>query len=278
MLLRNLLACCLGPLLAPFVLSAPPYEWATPVRLTSATCTEFSGVSSLPLTAETVSLLKFSADNGLALPMRGSDVWSNGSGDEMLKWLGSLAEQNQPDTTLILYFSTHQLKDGNTRFTDGPDLEPTRLVDAINKAAGHYKRVLFINDSCYGTALERGGSFADNVIRLYSARSDELSMEFKFNKGPYGLEEFVEKERVFLRANWNWDPPGMGLLGIMGLKAGLHFREESPATIDLQHFVDELSRFRDLYNEEIRQARAQHLTLIPASANFDILKRSHPPE
>ncbi len=129
-----------------------------------------------------------------------------------------------------------------------------------------------MNDSCYAAALEKYGSFASNVIRFYTSRENEVSVDLIFDKGPYGLEEFTKGERHFLKSQMQWDPKGMSFFGIIGLKAALALTRGNRASVDLQTLLGEMNRFRDLYDEEIRQAKVQHFVLMPADANIELLK------
>ena len=244
------------------------------MRLATATCSKFPWVSDLPFTPETASLLKRCAVDEFGLADGKTDAWSNGSSEEFLGWLKQIGEKGDPDSTLILFLATHQWGDGRTKFSSGSDLAPEKLIRAINEAAARYQRILFINDGCYASGLEKRGSFSDKVIRLYASGNDHPALDVNFDKGPYGLEEFAQKERLFLRSRMQWNPKGMSFLGLIGLKAALSPREKSAASLDLQTFMREMNRCRDLYNETVRQAKAQRLALAPSDANFVILKRS----
>ncbi len=87
------------------------YQCSSSMRFAAATCTQFSWISDLPSTSETVALLKHGAVDGFGLPFEKTDFWSNGSAEEFLGWLKELAEKGKSDSTLIFYFSTLQLKD-----------------------------------------------------------------------------------------------------------------------------------------------------------------------
>jgi hypothetical protein len=250
------------------------YRWATPVRLAFASCSEFPWVSDLPLTTETIRLLKRSATDAFGLPAERIHSWNNGSAEEFRGWLKEVGGKTEPDAVLILFFATHQLKDGRTRFTKGPDLPPEQLVDAVNTAAQHGQRLVFINDSCYAAALEKAGNFSDRVIRLYAADRREEAVDVHFEEGPFGLEDFARAERLFLQSRWDWKPPGMSLLGLLGLKAALKLAEERPATIDLRMLLDRMNRARQAYDDQVRQAKIQHISLAPADANIVLLKKS----
>ncbi len=248
------------------------YEWAVPTRLAVATCSQFSGVSALPLTSETVSLLERCVVDELHLPPDHADFWNNGSASEFLEWMHGIAKKGDPHTTLLLYFATHQWSDGRTKFTRGPNMKPEDLIQAINDAGHHYQRILFINDSCYAAKLENCGRFSNNILRFYSSAEEERAVDLYFDHGPYGLQHFIQKERAFLHSKMQWDPQGMTFLGLIGLKTGLLLTGKHIETVDLQSFVQKMNQFRELYNEEIRQARAQHFILVPATSNFVILK------
>lgn len=260
----------------PVKAAKPRYQWAGPTRVASACCTEFSGLSDLPLSAESVTLLKRSLEE-LGPGTEALDEWSNGSAQEFLAWTSRLAEKGKTDTTLILFLCTHQLKDAQLRFTEGPNMEGARFIEAMNHLGGRYERVLLLNDSCFAAGLERKGTFATNVIRFYSASGDEASVDLNFDKGAYGLEEFVEKERTWVREAWRWEPRGMGFFATMSLKILNRWRQEPSAGVDLQRFFNAFTRYRNQYNDEIRQARAQHPKLVPSDANFVILQPTADP-
>ena len=250
----------------------PKYQWAIPVHFAAATCTEFSWVSDLPNTDETAALFKRCVVDRFGLPLDKTNFWSDGSNEEFLSWLNGLAEKGRSDSTLIFYFATHQWSNGQTKFSKGPNLEPEKLIQAINKAAKQYRSILFINDSCYAAALEKYGSFSSNIIRFYTSKDNEVSIDLVFDKGPYGLEEFTQKERQFLKSEIQWEPKGMSFFGIIGLKAALALAQRNGTTVDLQALLGEMNRFRDLYDEEIRQAKVQHFVLMPADANIELLR------
>ncbi|MBI4025279.1 MAG: hypothetical protein HY360_09890 [Verrucomicrobia bacterium] len=263
-----------GSLAAGQASPAQGWEWDFPAHIATAVCTQFPWVSDLPMTGETVRLLRRCALDGLGLPAARMDHWSNGSADEFVAWLNDLAKKGTLDCTLILYFSTHQQSDGRLKFTTGPDLSANRMVHVVNAAAVNFNRLLLINDSCYAAALEKGGSFSDKVIRLYASTERETSRDLDFDRGPAGLEDFAANERRFLRTRLQWEPRGMSFLGLMGLKWALRLMEKNDEGVDLQTLVCEMIRCRDLYNEDVRQARAQHPVLAPANANFTLVRRA----
>ena len=253
-------------------ISPSKYMWATPVRLATATCSEFPWVSDLPMTSETLALLKRCAVDEFGLSPDKVDSWNNGSADEFLSWMKELVQKGDTDSMLILYFATHQKSDGRTKFVHGPDLPPAQLMEAINALAKRYQRVLFIDDSCYAAALEKCGSFSENVIRLYSSEEDAVAIDLNFDNGPYGLDEFIKKEQRILQSRLNLNLKGMSFLSLMGLKAAVAISDKSLLSIDLQTLVREMNQWRDQYDEDIRQAKVQHLKLVPADANLEILK------
>ena len=250
---------------------AADYHWASPIRFATASCTEFSWVSDLPFTTETTSFLQQGAIE-LGLSREKIDSWQNGSGEEFLDWLHALSKKGEAETTLVFYFSTHQKRDGQIKFSKGSDLTSKTFVSSFNDLSKNYHRVLLINDSCYSSVLEKVEPFSEKVIRLYSTREDEVAKDFPFDQGPYGFDEFTQKERLFLK-KMDWPIKGMSFIGIIGLKAGLQLTREAASSIDLQTLLSEMNLCRDQYNAEIRQARAQHFQLVPSDANFRMIER-----
>jgi hypothetical protein len=172
---------------------------------------------------------------------------------------------------VILYFVTHQLDDGRTKFSEGPDLSPRQLIDGVNGLARGYGRVLFVNDSCFGPALEGKGRFEPNVVRLYASAEDQEACHVRFGKGPYGLEKFVRPELEMLDRDLGWRPDGMTLLGLIALKAGGSLPEMEVSSLRLQAWFRKMCEFRDRYDDEVRQRKVPHFVLVPATADFQIL-------
>ena len=248
------------------------YRFPFPVRIATASCTDFEWVSDLPICAETARLLERTATGKFGLSPDRVDSWTNGALEEFLGWLKTVEDKGAPDATLIFYFVTHQMKDGSLKFSKGADLSPAGFVGAVNCLARRYNRVLLVNDCCYGAVLEGGGKFDDNVVRVYAASEDEEAFNLRFGKGPYGLDKFVEKERAWLKEKLGWEPPGMTFLGLIGLKSALEISKE-PAYLRLQTLVRRMRADRDLYDESIRQKKVQHIVLVPPTADFEILVR-----
>jgi hypothetical protein len=264
------------------LLLLPVYAWAaepaifrfsSPTRIATASCTDFAWVSDLPLCLETARLLQLAGTEKFGLSPDKVEAWANGSSEDFLGWLKALEEKGAPNATMILYFVTHQLKDGSMKFSKGSDLAAADLIEAINRLARRYDRVVFINDSCYGAVLETRGKFYDNVVRLYAASDEEEACNLRFGKGPYGLEKFLKNERTYLAGDMKWEPPGMTFLGIIGLKAALEMAANPGSSVDLQTFFRRMSAMRNEYDESIRQKKVQHLILVPSTANFDLLDR-----
>ncbi len=249
------------------------YRFAQPVRVATASCTHFEWVSDLPVCLETARLLERSATGKFGLPADRIESWTNGTSEEFLGWLKTVEDKGAPDASLIFYFVTHQQKDGSFRFSKGADLSPARFVEAVNHLARRYDRVVLVNDCCYGAVLEGGGKFYQNVIRVYAASEEEQAFNLRFGKGPYGMEEFLKEGRAYLKKRMSWDPPGMTFLGIVGLKAALEMSKDAGSPVDLQTFFRRLTTARDLYDTSIRQKNVQHIVLVPATANFEILVR-----
>lgn len=259
-----------------FLLLSPAYgdsfQFAAPTRIATASCTDFEWVSDVPLCLESAKLLRKVATEKFGVSDKMVHAWSNGSAEDFLRWLKTLEEKGSPDSTLILYFVTHQLTDGRLKFSKGEDLAGSVFVEAMNSLARHYDRIVLINDCCYGAAMEGCGKFYDNIVRLYAASEEEEADNLRFGKGPYGLEKFLKAERSWLVSALKWDPPGMSFLGVIGLKAGCELAGTGGA-VDLQTFFRSLSAARNEYDESIRQKKVQHLILVPSMANFDILTR-----
>lgn len=249
------------------------YCFPFPVRIATASCTDFEWVSDLPICAETARLLERTATGKFGLSPDRVDSWTNGALEEFLGWLKTVESKGAPDATLIFYFVTHQLKDGSLKFSKGADLSPAGFIEAVNCLARRYNRVLLVNDCCYGAVLEGGGKFDDNVVRIYAASEREEACNLRFGKGPYGMEKFLKEERAYLRDCMDWDPPGMTFLGIIGLKAALEIARSPGASVDLQDLFRRMSANRDLYDASIRQKKVQHLVMVPPTADFQILTK-----
>ncbi len=270
--------CIQSFVLAEETRSFPYYQWAVPVRVAVATCSQFHWVSHLPLTSETVFLLKRSAVDTFGLSMEKTDFWENGTAEEFLEWMEAVGKKGDLNSTLIFYFSTHQRRNGRTKFSKGQDLEGERLVQEMNEIAKRYQRILFINDSCYASALEKKGVFSERILRFYSSKEDQLAIDLNFDKGPYGLEEFIQNERSFLKSEWQWNPKGTSFLAMIGFKSALALGKSFPKTMDLQMVFKQMEKSRDLYDQEVRQAKVQNFILIPSDANFEMLKRMDDPQ
>lgn len=255
------------------IAAEPSFRFSMPVRVATASCTDFEWVSDMPVCLETARLLEKSAVASFGLPADRVDSWSNGTAEEFLSWTKTLEEKAAPDATLFFYFVTHQLKDGHFKFSRGPDLSAADFVDAVNRLARRYDRVVLLDDCCYGAVLEGGGKFYDNVVRVYAASEDEEAVNLKFEKGPYGLAKFLKEERSYLKDKLGWDPQGMTFFGVIGLRAALEISQSPPVSVELQAFFRRMSAQRDLYDTSIRQKNVQHLVLVPATADFQILKK-----
>lgn len=252
------------------------YHFSHPIRIATASCTDFEWVSDLPICLETARLLERSATANFGLSLDRVDSWTNGTSEEFLSWLKTLEEKSAPDATLIFYFVTHQLKDGSFKFSRGADLPAADFVEAVNRLASRYDRVVLIDDCCYGAVLEHGGRFHDNVVRVYAAADEEPACNLRFGKGPYGMEKFLRQERAYLKDGMGWDPPGMTFLGLIGLKAALEMSKDAGPSVDLQSFFRGMSAARDSYHASIRQKNVQHILLVPPTADFEILtKKEH---
>ncbi|MCC7519214.1 MAG: hypothetical protein IT578_08530 [Verrucomicrobiae bacterium] len=251
---------------------AGDWEWSGPVRLATASCSRFSWVSDLPMAPETGRLLEHFAVDVLRLPGSGIHRWDNGSAEDFIRWLEELSRNGDPQTTLILWFSTHQKEDGRMKFSEGPDLAPSDLVAALNRVAASYARLLFMNDSCHAAALERVRGFRENVVRLHASREREEAADVEFSKAPFGVERFSREARADLRGKMRWDPPGMTLMGLFLLEGGRRAARDA-SSVDLQELVAAMNASRDRFEAEVRQARPQRLVLAPADANFELVRR-----
>jgi hypothetical protein len=249
------------------------FQFSSPTRLATASCTDFPWISDLPLCLETANLLKRVSVDVFHLTADDIDSWENGSSEEFLTWLGQVADKGRPDSTLVFYFVTHQLKDGQEKFNRGTGLSGGRLIEAINRVAIRYHRVLFINDCCYGAALEKQGNFSSNVIRLYTADEEHAAYNLDFEKGPYGLAKFLAKERAYLKADMKWEPRGMTFFGLIALKTGLDIAEKPESSIDLRMIFERMIYFCNLYDDKVRQHDVQKFILMPTAANFEILNK-----
>lgn len=249
------------------------FRFSSPTRIATASCTDFSWVSDLELCQETARLVEKAATGPFGLAADRLERWSNGSKEEFLAWLARLEQKGEPDGTLILYFVTHQLADGNFKFSRGPDLTCAEFLDAINKLARKYDRVILLDDCCYGALLEGGGKFFDNVVRVYAASEDEEAYHFRFGKGPYGLDQFLKAERDYLRQTMGWQPPGMTFMGIIGLKSALELAAGPVDSVSLQAFFRQMAANRDVYDELVRQKKVQHILLVPPTCDWQLLVR-----
>ena len=110
---------------------------------------------------------------------------------------------------------------------------------------------------------------SDSVLFIERGRRGR---DLLFDKGPYGLDSFIEKERRFIQSKKKWDPKGLSFFVLIGFKAFFSLTEKQPSSIDLQHLLHEMNDFRHLYDNEVRQARVQHFELVPSTANFEILR------
>jgi hypothetical protein len=259
-------------ILLPFSALAETYQWAAPTRFVSALCTKFDFVSDLPLSHETTELFSNWSQYENFRKQEMNDQWENGSSEEFQSWLDKIGSQGKVESVLIFYLSTHQNKDGSLKFSKGADLSGKDLIQSLKKVSQRFQKVLFIDDSCYAASLEECGTWPENIIRLYSSDKKEAAIDVEFNKGPYGLDDFSKKEREFLAEKYTWKPKGMSFFGLMTLKAGLDLKDLS-SSLDLQTFFKALNRFRDQYDEDVRQAKVQHFILKPESANLTLLKR-----
>lgn len=249
------------------------WEWALPVRVGLATCWEYSWVSDLPVTPDTTAFLRQVAVEGLKLPPDHVDEWNNGTAGNFLEWIDALGRKGDGATTLILYFATHQRDDGRTKFSEGPDLPGRALVNVVNKLALQYRAVLFVNDSCHAASLEEEGRFATNVIRLYASSRDEDAVDLRFEKGPYGFEEWMAKDRDVWRAWSKSDPKGLSFLMMMGLKAGNSLQKRDDSVLDLKLLLKEMNRARSEYDDRVRHRGVQQIQIFPENANLPLARR-----
>ncbi len=253
--MRRLSFCLCGFLFSAFAGMAEEHGNGVPLEFASAVCTRFDWVSDLPLTTNTCLLLQRTIRQ-MDSQARVHE-WSNGSSGDFLQWMQQLKPYST-NTCLILYLATHQKRDGRLKFSEGEDLPPDRLVNAVNQVAERYARVLLVNDSCHAAALEFGGEFCGNVSRFYASAASEEAVDVDFARGPAGLEDFARPGREWLRGHWGWDPPGMSFFGLMGLQAAL--RTPPRGIMDLEEFWNGILRQRDRYDEQVRQAKVQHPT------------------
>jgi len=249
------------------------WRFVRPARIALASCTDFEWVTDVPMCLETARLIELASTRKFGVPADRVHTWANGSSEEFLNWLKTLEEKGAPDQMLVLYFVTHQFQDGRFKFSKGDDLPAAEMLDAVNRLARRYDRVILVDDCCYGALLEGGGKFFENVTRIYAASEDEEAINVRFGKGPYGLDDFVEKERAYLKQALAWEPPGMSFLGLIGLKSALEISKNPGDSVDLQGLVRRMGADRDRYDESIRQKKVQHIILVPSTANFEILAR-----
>lgn len=249
---------------------ASNYRLAMPCRAAVGQCDDFKWVSDLPYNKETYRLFEKGTAE-LGLPPERLEHWRNEDSSSFLKWLVGMEAKGDGVSTLILYFSSHQRSNGRIKFSKGEDLEGKAMVEALNSIAGHYARVLFVNDSCYASSLEHCGQFAANVIRLYSSNDAEESFDLEYRSGPYGLEEFVRGNRIFYKEKLKFEPRGMSFLAELAVRAARNLDREGHPSLRLQDLYKEMSRGRDLYDEQVRQRRVQHFVLVPADADMELL-------
>jgi hypothetical protein len=249
------------------------FEFVQPTRVATASCTDFPWVSDLAICLESARLLELAATKKWGVAPDRIDSWNNGSAAEFLEWLDSVAQKGTPDATLILYFVTHQLSDGDFKFSKGPDLPASEFVEALNRLARKYDRVILLDDCCYGALLEGGGKFFDNILRVYAASEDEEAYNFRFGKGPYGLDKFLKSGRDYLKQQLGWEPPGMTFMGMITLKSALELAEKPGDSVDIQTLYRRMAANRDAYDESIRQKKVQHILLVPPTCDWQILVR-----
>jgi hypothetical protein len=252
-------------------ITAAEYQWAQPTYFASATCSEFKWVDDLKLTRDTVSLMEngFSALGGAKNQYF---HWKNGTAEEFLTWTDQIPSDKQG--ILIFYFSTHQKPKGRIKFTSGPDLEAAPFISKINLLAYKFKQVLLIHDCCRGSELEKYGEFSTNVIRLYSASEGEDAIDLDFQKGPYGLSEFIQKEQLWIESLFSRKIKGLTFLTTFGLKSAFQSVKESPPEIDLQILLTQMNSARNQYKEDVRHGKVQNFKLFPENANLLFLKKT----
>ncbi len=268
--LGGILGACVA---ASFPAHAEGWRWAAPVRLATAVCSRFEGVSDLPMAPESGHLLE-----RLAAAVQGSPPteilrWRDGSAEDFLRWIEDLAAGGQSGTDLVFWFATHQKRDGRLKFSSGPDLAPGDWIAAVNRAAAAHARLLLIHDCCHAAELERIGGFRPNVTRFYAARANEDAADVEFSRAPFGVAAYARPARAWLRAALRWDPPGMTQMGLYLLEGGRQAMRDGGDCVDLQSLVAAMNAARERFNDEVRQARAQHVVLAPSEANFVLLRR-----
>jgi len=193
-----------------------------------------------------------------ALQILARDEWKtpvqrtqNLSADEFLRWLAGT-----PGTDpVILYFATHQLRDGSLLFAHGPRLPAKDFIVAVNRLA-ESRRVTLINDSCYAEKLESCGQFVPNVVRLYACRSREISDETKLRDSSPAAMNFFRPERDWLESRTGQRVPSASFLALLLCKAS---REGKP-----------IRSLRDEFDRQVMQAHVQTPVIYPADAEFEL--------
>lgn len=268
--LAGILGACVATALPA---RAEGWRWAAPVRLATAVCSRFEGVRDLPMAPESGQLLERLAAAAQGSPPPEIRRWRDGRAEDFLRWTEDLAARGESRTDLVFWFSTHQKRDGRLKFSSGPDLAPGDWVAAVNRTAAAHARVLLIHDCCHAAELERIGGFRPNVTRLYAARANEDAADVEFSSAPFGVAAFARPARAWLRAALRWDPPGMTLMGLYLLEGGRQAARDGGDCVDLQSLVAAMNAARERFNDEVRQAKAQHVVLAPPEANFVLLRR-----
>ncbi|NUN94056.1 MAG: hypothetical protein HUU04_09785 [Verrucomicrobiae bacterium] len=62
-------------------------------------------------------------------------------------------------------------------------------------------------------------------------------------------------------------------MGLYLLEGGRQAARDGRGCVDLQTLVAAMNAARERFNDEVRQARAQHVVLAPSEANFVLLRR-----
>jgi hypothetical protein len=233
--------------------------------------TRFPSEPDLPAWESSLNIFEWLACEEWHVPSTNICRLQNQTSDAFLKWMETFRPSATSHEILLLYFASHQLRDGTILFPRGPRLPGAQFVRMINRISGNRPLVL-LNDSCFAEKIEWCGDFSSQVFRFHGCRVRERSSEVGLTNGSPAAMDLFRAERKLLEYQLGEAVDSASFFSLLWLRASREIIEENKDRVTLRMIGQRIERARTQFAERVLRPHIAHPVVYPSDGDVELFR------